>query len=127
LFMMIVPLTFFIISQSRVIETMSTSGIKDKKGGRMMETINKKIDFCGLLIMVLLFTSLQPTNVKASVPYESYTYNFWLDIVRSPHAYLPDEESTGSSMGTTDLNAPSDLFIADNGYMYIADTNNNRI
>nr|WP_144922156.1 carbohydrate ABC transporter permease [Paenibacillus bovis] len=29
LFMMIVPLTFFIISQSRVIETMSTSGIKD--------------------------------------------------------------------------------------------------
>ncbi len=93
----------------------------------MMETINKKIVFCGLLIMVLLFASLQPTNVKASVPYESYTYNFWLDIVRSPHAYLPDKESTGSSMGTTDLNAPSDLFIADNGYMYIADTNNNRI
>src|SRR5690606_4600882 len=93
----------------------------------MMETINKKIVFCGLLIMVLLFASLQPTNVKASVPYESYTYNFWLDIVRSSHAYLPDKESTGSSMGTTDLNEPSDLFIADNGYMYIADTNNNRI
>ena len=29
LFMMIVPLAFFIVSQSRVIETMSTSGIKD--------------------------------------------------------------------------------------------------
>lgn len=59
--------------------------------------------------------------------YESYTYNYWLDPVPSPHPYVPVEELSGELLGVGDFDTPSDLFVAHNGFIYIADTNNNRI
>lgn len=79
------------------------------------------------LIAVFILTSIVVPPAKANVPYETYTYNYWLDIVQSPHVYIPSEEKKAIDMGTEDFDNPADLFITDQGEVYVADTNNNRI
>ena len=82
---------------------------------------------CMVTVLSFILTSLFIPQVEASVPYESYTYNYWLDPVKSPHAYIPKNEWTGNDLGVGDFNAPSDLYTTSDGYLYVVDTNNNRI
>lgn len=61
------------------------------------------------------------TAVQAAVPYDTYSYNYWEEVVKEPHAYLYTETIEGLG-----LNYPSDMFLAGEK-IYIADTGNSRI
>ncbi len=84
-----------------------------------------------LLSLLMLFWTLDtPMKVSAYVPYETYTYDTHAngDFFLSPHAYVPEKSIDSYAIGLeTALNNPSDLFVDKDGYVYIADTGNNRI
>ena len=64
-------------------------------------------------------------EVRADMPYDTYSYNYWGEEVKEPHSYLYSKTISGTEMGT-DLNYPSDLFVTDDA-LYVADTGNSRI
>lgn len=78
---------------------------------------------------IIIMTVLLPFSVFAEdFPYEtmnSYTYDYWGEGVISPDCYTVEKIS--SKNDTTQFNGPSDLFIANNGMLYVVDTGNNRI
>lgn len=61
------------------------------------------------------------------VPYETYNYDYYEDIKYTPAAYVPDGIVTGAQIGCGNLAGPQDLNTDEDGNVYIADTNNNRI
>lgn len=58
---------------------------------------------------------------------KSYNYDKWGEAVPSQAGYTAEYYVTGDEMGAGALNSPSDIFFADDGLFYIADTGNNRI
>ncbi len=74
-----------------------------------------------------LASLLVATTVQAAVPYAGYTYDGYGDRVWSPVAYVPSGTVTGESLGIGVFNGPEDMYVADDGSIYIADTGNNRI
>lgn len=89
----------------------------------------KRFKIVSILFLTLMAVVLAPSdeNVKASVAYDSYSYNYWENPVPSPHPYTPTAEMTGSELGIGDLDGPSDMFLSESGHIYIVDTNNNRV
>lgn len=71
-----------------------------------------------------LFFFAQPV-LADTMPYDTYSYNWWGDDVLQPHAYLYTEELSSLQSGSA-LKNPQDLFIKD-GILYVADMENNRI
>ena len=66
------------------------------------------------------------------VPYTTYNYNYWGDIVYTPAAYEPDRVVTGTDLtydgkSIGSFVTPQDICVSDAGYIYLADTGNNRI
>lgn len=57
----------------------------------------------------------------------TYTYNYWGNGVLSPDGYAATEVLTASAAKTEDFNEPSDIFITEQGLIYVADTGNDRI
>lgn len=78
------------------------------------------------VLLVCVWCILAPVKASADTPYNNYTYTDE-KAVESPAAVIPESVVTGSDMGTGDLNNPMDLFIDRKGFIYIADTNNNRV
>ena len=74
-------------------------------------------------MLVLCFAMLQALSVGAS---QTTSYTKTLDddnnLVRTQDAYLPDRTITNLGLST-----PSDIYVEENGYMYIADTDNSRV
>src|SRR5690606_22724763 len=66
-------------------------------------------------------------TVRAGAQQSSYNYSFWREAVRAPPAYLPTMIINGHELGIDALQTPSDIFVANNHEIYIADTGNNRI
>ncbi len=83
-----------------------------------------------VLTVVMVFTSVCYAD---DVPYVTYTYNYWEDVVYTPAAYIPDGkidgttilDDKGEAIGT--FSSPSDVYLASDGNLYIADSGNNRI
>lgn len=57
----------------------------------------------------------------------SYNYDKWGEAVPSQAGYIAERSVTGYDLGTTGFSAPADIFHADDGLFYIADSGNNRI
>lgn len=90
---------------------------------RKREKIWKSIT---LLALTFALTLLPRGTARAStMPYDTYSYDWWGEDVKQPHAYLYTESLNGVSSGTG-LKNPQDMFYKD-GLLYIADTDNNRI
>lgn len=64
-------------------------------------------------------------NILADEMNQSYLYGF-NDLIKAPIAAEAIRDIDHSIIGTTTLNAPSDLYATEN-FLYIADTGNNRI
>ncbi|MEV5025439.1 gluconolactonase [Paenibacillus sp. LPE1-1-1.1] len=79
-----------------------------------------------ILAAAMIIASLCPKPAHAS-PYEGYTYSYWGDAVQSPIAYLPSKAITGQEIGIGPLAAPSDMFAAPDGNLYVLDSGNGRI
>lgn len=77
--------------------------------------------------MLIIFIQSSVGADVTNVAYPSYTYNFWGQMVPAPQAYVPVKVFNGRDLGVGDLNGPQDLFVQDNGNVYIVDTINNRI
>jgi len=86
--------------------------------------MKRKTLYILLLISAFVFGSL-PT--KAQEPFFSYTYDYWGEPVPAPHAFLPTNRIDGFTLGIDHFDNPRDLFAADDGRLFIADTGNNRI
>lgn len=85
----------------------------------------RKLFITVLLTAVLATVSTVPAF--AEVPYQSFNYDYWDDIVPSPAPYEPIESIDGSVGGKDGFNLPGDMSVAKNGDIYVADTGNNRI
>lgn len=85
-----------------------------------------KRTFLVVAVSSLALASLS-TEVFAKAPYESYTYNYYEEAVPAPDAYLPERSISGQELGIGSFATPQDLFVSDEGEIYVADTGNNRI
>lgn len=89
-----------------------------------MKNTVKRITVLGLA-MVMLVLSFPVTAF--ALPYESYNYDYWENVVQTPAPYVPDGAMSGVGMEIGAFVNPQDLCVAPNGDLYIADTGNNRI
>jgi len=83
-----------------------------------------------LIVPIILILSLSSSLVamaSTNLPYDTYNYDYWEDTVYTPAAYIPGGNISGNSMGTDLLDNPQDFCISEDGLLYTADTNNNRI
>ena len=80
-----------------------------------------------LAISFMVAVSSMNVYAEEDVPYDTYNYNYWEDIVKTPAAYTPDGNISGEDVGTTAFKEPQDLCVSDAGEVYVADTGNNRI
>lgn len=89
--------------------------------------MKKQIKMIVLVAILIMSTLGESISVFATtLPYDTYNYDYWDDIVYTPAAYVPDTSYSGSSLGTDNFLNPQDLYVADDG-IYIADTGNARI
>lgn len=57
----------------------------------------------------------------------SYIYDDYGNSVPAPNTYVTKKILTGRDLGTTELNAPQDIYIDKDNNIYIADKGNNRV
>ena len=91
----------------------------------------KKSLLAMVLALLVIATSLLPAFAE-DIPYDTYNYDYWNDIFRTPAAYVPKGMVLGTDLNWNGENlgafvSPQDLFVAPNGDIFVADTNNNRI
>lgn len=85
------------------------------------------------LLAVFTAVTVFPQEVQAStLPYQSYNYNYWMDIVYTPAPYVPEKTVSGPDLSLDgepigSFSNPQDLCKSPTGDIYIADTGNNRI
>ncbi len=80
-----------------------------------------------LLTLVLLLSCFPMVGFADELPYDTYNYDYWENIVHTPAAYVPDGSISGVDLGVGAFLNPQDISAAPNGDLYIADTGNNRI
>jgi len=82
-----------------------------------------------LLLGIFLFDVTVPffTEAANAAPYQSYSYDYWKNDVKSPAPYLPKGDITGSELGVGEFKEPQDLGVDAEGRLYIVDSGNNRI
>lgn len=85
----------------------------------------KKIVIAALSVCML--TPEVMVKADSTVPYDSYNYDYWEDIVFTPAPYIPDKSVSGTTLGAGSFLSPQDLCVSDDGTIYIADTGNHRI
>ena len=80
-----------------------------------------------IMIIIIMWLNCIPVSAVSSVPYHTYNYDYWEYIYYTPAAYIPRENISGVNTGSGMLNNPQDIFVAEDGKIYVADTGNNRI
>lgn len=78
-----------------------------------------------LLLAAVAGMTLLSATVSADTPYVTYTINGYGQIRQTQTAYLA--HATITKFGEEALASPSDIFIADDGLIYVADSGNARI
>lgn len=84
----------------------------------------KRIGVVALAILLLVCGSIA---VSAAEPYDNYVYDSNETPQQEPQAYIPERVVTGGDVGTVEFNSPKDLFVTEDGRVYVADTGNDRI
>ena len=86
------------------------------------------------LAVIILFISSFTTVILAEgeLPYDTYNYNYWGDIVYTPAAYEPEMTVKGEYLlyegePIGNFQSPQDLCVSAEGIIYLCDTGNNRI
>jgi len=80
-----------------------------------------------MMMVISLITSVVVVPVSAQTPYEAYTYNYYRDSVPLPAPYLPDRFVLGNDLGVGNFKDPNDMYVTEDGFIYILDSGNSRI
>lgn len=79
-----------------------------------------------VVILVLSMLTLE-ASAATGIPYITYNYDYWGDVYYTPAAYVPSGNLSGEGLGVGAFKNPQDLYVAQDGRVYIADTGNHRI
>ena len=80
------------------------------------------------ILFVAVMLLLEPISACAqTLPYDTYNYDYQKNVVPTPAAYIPGEIIYSENLECGKFSAPKDMFIAEDGLIYVADTGNNRI
>lgn len=88
-----------------------------------------KITLTTVLIASLMLSVCIPSfalTINNSIS-DNYVYNYEGDAVEAPVAYNPIRVITAGNLGLNQPLDPSDLFVDDEGYLYVVDCANNQI
>ena len=85
-----------------------------------------------LMALVALLTGTVTALADTDLPYDTYNYDYWNNIVYTPAAYVPagSVSATGFTFNGEPIGAfkaPQDMCVAPDGDIYVCDTGNNRI
>lgn len=85
--------------------------------------------FLKLVCVTLLMLCMLSTGAFAAsdLSYDGYNYDAYGTSTPAPEGYEPVLSIRGEELGCGALKEPQDIFHGDDGYLYIADTGNNRI
>jgi len=79
------------------------------------------------LLAALLMLTLLPTGASASQAYPSYTYNYNGQAVPTAMPYEAVTVLGGDSLGIGAMDAPTDLYVTDEGEVFVLDAGNDRV
>ncbi|HZK34652.1 MAG TPA: YIP1 family protein [Bacillota bacterium] len=79
-----------------------------------------------MLLLLLLFSGSKAKALE-KVPYSTYTYTYEGEPIESPHAFVPGRVFDTDELGLGSMREPEDIFVDQEGSIYVADTGNNRI
>lgn len=89
----------------------------------MQNLKNKWLKKAAFALAVILFTaSASPFAVSAD-----YRYDYFGNAIPSQYSYVAERDYNGLQLGVGAFNAPTDLFVAEDGKIYVVDAGNNRI
>ena len=91
--------------------------------------MNKLTKALCIIFAIVMVASCAVMAVSASSSYQTYTYSISGYPLLSPDAYTPDRVVTSDDMGLADPldGGVSDVFTDDDGNIYLADSNKNRV
>lgn len=81
------------------------------------------------IIVVLVLSVLMQTALADTLPYVTYNFDYWEDIVYTPAAYVPDGTISAKSLGLDgSLGAIYDIYVdQESRYIYLCDYTFNRV
>ncbi len=81
------------------------------------------------IVVVLVLSVMVQTALADTLPYVTYNFDYWEDVVYTPAAYVPDGSITGDSLGLdAPLGAIYDIFVSpEDKTIYLCDYTNNCI
>ncbi|SFF28725.1 hypothetical protein SAMN05216378_5798 [Paenibacillus catalpae] len=80
-----------------------------------------------LAAIISMLAAAAAPAASAATPYEAYTYNFYEESVPLPAPYVPEKAVSGQSLGVGSFNQPNDIFVTEDGFIYILDSGNARV
>ena len=87
-----------------------------------------KILILALCLVLLVSASAMPAAASSEVPYQTYTYDKWVNATPAPNGYLPTRSIGGAQLGCGNFSSASDMFYSKAlERVFIADSGNNRI
>ncbi|CAM4108821.1 NHL repeat-containing protein [Paenibacillus alkaliterrae] len=92
-----------------------------------MKQVSKFRFVVSTAIALLTLVMALPAQTFASSPYEGYTRNKLGADVHSINGYMYENSIDGYNLSSGPFNAPEDIFLADDGTIYIVDTGNSRV
>jgi hypothetical protein len=95
------------------------------KGGTALNP--KKTISLALACIMCMLAVIPAAASSNTLPYYSYIFDYWEDMVFTPAPYVPGRSVTGISVGVGAFSGPQDFTAGPDGLVYIADTGNNRI
>ncbi|UVI33775.1 hypothetical protein [Paenibacillus spongiae] len=85
------------------------------------------IRIIGLTLLAAVAMGLYDPAADAAIPYDGYTRSLGYGDVHSINGYVYMDSIDGYDLESGPFKEPQDLFAADDGTLYVADTGNNRI
>lgn len=92
-----------------------------------LNKLKKAIALCLATVIAVSSVVTLTANAEDEIPYDTYNYNYWKYIVKTPAAYVPDGIVTMDQIGESTLSSPQDMCVSADGDIFVADTGNNRI